>query len=254
MSIDKRVAVLALIASDDSYRGTWAVGDFLLTYPDSNSSDGSFEPDPIPESLMQSAGLQFYLISSGKYRIAGWSVASSVTDPDTGLGAVIFQNDTGTEAIVAFTGTNGLSSQGLQGWFTDLTLARTQWNERNATAVRQAIAGLRGTDGLPGTFSGTLNFTGQSLGGALAQYALYDYAITRGADVNPASVSLTTFNGLGVLDALSPRPDFQDISTRLSSVQTAHYTIYNDIIHRLGGGYINGAGNTYHGGSPSTEP
>ena len=161
MSIDNRVAVLALIASDDSYRNSWEVGDPPMTYPDSNAVDGVAELDPIPEELMQSAGLEFMQLSEGEYRIAGWVVAGRVTDPDTGLGAVVFQNDAKTEAIVAFTGTNGLTPQGLQGWYTDLTQARTQWDSPNSVQVLNVLDNLAGLDGNPGTFVGTIHFSGQ---------------------------------------------------------------------------------------------
>jgi hypothetical protein len=128
MSIDNRLAVLALIACDDSYRSDWSFGDMLQTHPDSKSVSGEVEPDPIPKNLMQSAGLNPIFIEKGLYRIQGWKVVDSVTDPSTGFGAVIYQNDSKSEAVVAFTGTNGLTPQGLQGWFTDITLARTQWD------------------------------------------------------------------------------------------------------------------------------
>jgi Ca2+-binding RTX toxin-like protein len=244
MSIDNRLAVLALIACDDSYQSKWEKGDPLLTYPDSKAINGVPEPDPIPGHLMQRAGLEFtYLFRAGAYRIGGWSVAESVTDPATGFGAVIFQNDAKTEAIVAFTGTNGLTPQGLQGWYTDLTLARTQWSTQNRAETQTRIEALRAADGSP--FTGTVNFTGQSLGGALAQYALYDFAIARGAAFDANRVMLTTYNGLGGIDFLSSRGDFEQITGKLADVQTTHYTIHNDVVHRLGGGQINAAGNTY---------
>jgi hypothetical protein len=157
---------------------------------------------------------------------------------------VVFQNDAKTEAIVAFTGTNGFTPQGLQGWYTELTFARTQWSDAISEAVIAAIGRLEGPAGSPGSFTGTINFTGQSLGGALAQYALYDYAIAA-SGFDASRVTLTTFNALGVIDALSGRADFELITDLVADVQTAHYTTYNDIVHRLGGGYLNGSGNTY---------
>jgi hypothetical protein len=253
MSIDNRLAVLALIACDNSYRSNWSSGDPLRTNPDSKAIHGDLEPDPIPEGLMRGAGLDFTYFFKGAYRIEGWRVAASITNPETGFGAVLLQNDAKTEAIVAFTGTNGVSAQGLQGWYTDLTLARTQWNQDTRDAVLTAISRLPGPDELSGSFDGAINFTGQSLGGALAQYALYDYArIATGFDAS--RVTLTTFNALGVLDALSTRQDYPTVIGLLADVQTAHYTVYNDIVHRLGGGYLNGPGNTYQFKFTETVP
>ena len=245
MSVSNRVAVLALIASDDSYRSSWQPGDPLQTFPDSRAVDGVSEPDPVPLQLILAAGITHSELGNGGFAIHGWNVAGSVTDSQTGFGAVVYQNSSNTEAIVAFTGTNGVSPQGLQGWWTDLTLARTQWNAQNSAAVFAAIAGLPGTGGPGSTFDGAIHFAGQSLGGALAQYALFDYADRLGNTFSGSRVTLTTYNALGVMDRLSKDPRFNQVSPRIHEVSTAHFATYNDVIHRLGGGLLNGASNTY---------
>jgi hypothetical protein len=74
MTLDNRVAVLALIASDDSYRSSWQPGDFLQTYPDSEAVYGVSEPDPIPEQLILSADLDYLEIAEGEFLIHEWKV------------------------------------------------------------------------------------------------------------------------------------------------------------------------------------
>ncbi len=50
--------------------------------------------------------------------------------------------------------------------------------ERMLKISPYALQTLTNADGSP--FSGTVHFTGQSLGGALAQYAAYAYALALG--------------------------------------------------------------------------
>ncbi|HNP42263.1 MAG TPA: hypothetical protein PKI24_22000, partial [Nitrospira sp.] len=88
---------------------------------------------------------------------------------------------------------------------------------------------------------GTINFTGQSLGGALAQYAAYEYVVEmkkRTETYVPSDVTLTTFNGLGALWGLQANikdehgdPAFK--SDMLAGIGfSAHYVVANDLVAR----------------------
>jgi hypothetical protein len=86
----------------------------------------------------------------------GYTEAQSFqTDPNTGFSAVVFRKYGTDEYIVAFTGT-----QSLQDAAVDIGLGTLQW-ERNRTAVMDYLNSL--PDGAK------IDFTGHSLGGALAQ-------------------------------------------------------------------------------------
>ena len=115
---------------------------------------------------------------------------------------------------------------------------------------------------------GTINFTGQSLGGALAQYAAYEYVVEmkkRKKTYVPSDVTLTTFNGLGALWGLQANikdehgdPAFK--SDMLAGIGfSAHYVVANDLVARLGGGHIGADGRvvylgwTYNVTVPDTD-
>jgi hypothetical protein len=94
----------------------------------------------------------------------------------------------------------------------------------------------------------TVHFTGQSLGGALAQYAAHDYArgLRDSGEFSPDRLTLTTFNGLGAVDGLTKRaadnpadPESRFDQDVLADVSTAHYVISNDLVSRLGGENLN---------------
>ncbi len=155
---------------------------------------------------------------------------------NTGFSAVIFRNGGTSEVIVALTGSNSLDAQD---WWANLNLGMTQWsNERGGDDLVQYL--------LDNFQLWKIHFTGQSLGGALAQYAAHDYARSLGDQFNPDLVTLTTFNGLGAYEGLNGRersdpdsPVNRFMPNVLAGVSTAHYVITNDLASRLGGNNLN---------------
>lgn len=94
-------------------------------------------------------------------------------DPGTGFGYIAYRNMQTNEVIIAMRGTDGPNPQD---WVSNSQyLGWNQWNERGAgrDLVFGFLDSLTDLDG--SAFTGTIHFTGQSLGGALAQYAAYDY-------------------------------------------------------------------------------
>ena len=68
MAIDNKLAMLCLIACDDSYQNNWNIGvnqtggEALHTFPDMAfpvAPSQSNEPDVIPTQLMSNAGIAF---------------------------------------------------------------------------------------------------------------------------------------------------------------------------------------------------
>ncbi len=237
-----QLAVLNLIACDYSYNPNPAVpgsggipGGLLATFPDSDGPE--YVPPP---TLFGSVDLPYQQIGNAIV-VDGWRVAGAATDPATGFSFVVFQNAAKTDAIVAMTGTNGLNAQD---WYSNLNLGKTQWNDLNRTKVFSVLNQLKNADGT--RFTGSLNFTGQSLGGGLAQYALYDFKNNPGGvvQIDPATVTLTTYNAFGGLDGLQEMYGENFNPALVSNVATRHYVTTNDLVSRLGGGHLNGAGNT----------
>ncbi|CAG0968358.1 Mbeg1-like protein [Geobacter sp.] len=150
------------------------------------------------------------------------------TDPNTGFSAVVFKKEGTQEYIVAFTGT-----QSAQDAAADIGLGTLQW-ENNQASVMNYL------NNLPA--DAKIDFTGHSLGGALAQYAAYDYLAAHPS----ATASLTTYNGLGGMNGLQQMDRGYDSSVA-SRVEAAHFFAESsgmqDIVARLGGEHF--GGNTY---------
>ncbi|MBW7900200.1 MAG: hypothetical protein H3C26_01900 [Rhodocyclaceae bacterium] len=238
-----QLAVLNLIACDYSYNPNPALpgsggvpGGLLASFPDSDGPE--FVP---PSHLFGKVGLAYQQVGNA-ISIDGWHVAGAGNDPATGFSFVVFQNADKTDAIVAMTGTNGPDAQD---WYSNLSLGVTQWNDLNRAKVLAALNQLKNADG--SRFTGSLNFTGQSLGGGLAQYALFDFQKNKTNDwIQPSSLTLTTYNAFGGLDGLQEIYDTDFNASLVSGVATRHYVTTNDLVSRLGGGHLNGGpGNTF---------
>ena len=140
-----------------------------------------------------------------KYSVpSGFVEVAQRVDPNTGFGFIAYRKDgatpADTEIIVALRGTDGPNPQD---WVANSQyLGWNQWNTTNAgrDLVFAFLDSLK-----PDTdtaFQGKVHFTGQSLGGGLAQYAAYEYVRDRAGTVgfagfSKANVTLTTFNGFG---------------------------------------------------------
>ena len=147
----------------------------------------------------------------------------------------------------------GTDGSNLQDWWSSIThYGWNQW-ERNRVAVLEVLDGLIGelrgaNDELP-----RIHFTGQSLGGALAEYAAYEFAETH-PEYSRSNLSLVTFNGLGGVAALRNEipqrlppdqlgyPGFTDeefVSSRVAGfAHVVHYGSQNDLIWRIGNGHL----------------
>jgi hypothetical protein len=82
-----------------------------------------------------------------------------------------------------------------------------------------------------------ITFTGQSLGGALAQYAAYEWIQSKiAADPNfdKSRISLVTFNALGGYLGLTSNLGPYQASVLSGLGQAAHYVITGDLVSRLG--------------------
>lgn len=201
------LAKLCLVACDMSYKGKQAVpGEPLAPY---------FDPIPI--------GPEYDLSESG------FTVLQGFSDPGTGFKSVVFEDRNAKELIISFAGTDGLNPQ--DWWSNTNHFGHNQWR-LNQVQIFDEI-GARVEEGY------RFHFTGQSLGGALAQYAAYDFLA--GLSLAQRSlVSLTTFNPLGGHDGLRQRALPFDAGRFNAIAQGRHYVVFNDLVSRLGGGFVGG--------------
>jgi Ca2+-binding RTX toxin-like protein len=257
-------SVLGLIASDFAYKDNIQLGDLLQTHPDNKQEDENGFPSSLYLALGNEPLTQFVSTFEGGVsgvKLTQWEVVKVTQDASDGFGVVILKSairglDGKFDYIVALRGSDG---ENRQDWFANMDLASTLWREHSAEVISY-LMNLQTTGDIPRL--NRIHFTGQSLGGGLAQYAAYDFALAMknsNRTLLAEDLTLTTFNGFGGVRGLQQLAAAD--ATRgpydpnlLSNVVTAHYSIDNDLVHRLGGGagaapggswHVNGAGNTY---------
>ncbi|OGS97667.1 MAG: hypothetical protein A3H31_12140 [Gallionellales bacterium RIFCSPLOWO2_02_FULL_57_47] len=163
----------------------------------------------------------------------GTIYVKSLDDPKTGAHAQIFRvNGTG-EYIVAFTGTQ--PDVGGQDLYSDFGYyGMDQWLALQPK-LQDFLTGQ-------GSTAAAIHFTGESLGGALAQYATYDMA--QGLQAEGKQVTMTTLNALGGQAGIVERDGSVD-ATKLAGVDAAHLFAVSeggnpDGVSRLGEGHLGG--------------
>ncbi|MDF0673253.1 MAG: calcium-binding protein [Nitrospira sp.] len=176
----------------------------------------------------------FLAASSLAYQPAGPSPGSgyqflrAFPDAGTGFLALVYRNLDTNKCIVAFTGTQ----PSFQDAYSDLNLGWPQW-AANKGPLFDFLAELRSNGNL-----NQVDFTGHSLGGALAQYAAYDYS----NETNHAPLTLTTFNAFGgvqgIVQNLAPGQGYD--SARLAGIEVNHFRAAGDMVSRLGEGHVGG--------------
>lgn len=132
-------------------------------------------------------------------QLPGYQWVREFAEPGTGFHAQVFKNSA-NEYVVGFTGTQAIFKDA----YTDLNLGWTQWIS-SKNDIMGFLRGLKANGELA-----SVNFTGHSLGGGLAQYAAYEYA----NELEPAPFSLTTFNAFGGVEGIRQKLNGYD-SARL---------------------------------------
>ena len=222
------LAKLALIASDDSYfTGTLSSPSVLAPLRDTPNYDIS----------------PLYTIMPGFSKV---SDDNNSRIDSIGFKFVAYRNETTNEVIVAFGGTDGPDPVD---WTGNTALGWNQW-----LLGRDLVFSILRDSNVVNA-STKVHFTGQSLGGALAQYAAYEWVKTKLtvtdendpeflADFDQSNVTLTTFNGLGGLKGLIdnlPTSGVQHAAYDPTVLQgLGHFYITNDMVSRFGGGHVGG--------------
>ncbi len=221
------LAKLTLLASDASY--------FTSSHPVLSGSGLAALHDTAYGIAPQ------YSVPSGFFEV------KQRVDPNTGFGFIAYQNQQTNEVIIALRGTDGPNPQD---WVANSQyLGWNQWIERGGgrDLVFGFINSLTNPDG--STFTGEIHFTGQSLGGGLAQYAAYEYvhdqkalAALNGTTFDASRITLTTFNGFGGVLGLQQNLGNYDPTVLADIGSNAHFYTEGDIVSRLGS--FNGVGHT----------
>ena len=187
-SIEK-LSRICLVACDQSYwggslsntpdqDGPIETGTVLEPHPDSGVDVDVF-PNIMPATF-------FNPVSTG---LSEWLVFDRHDDPQSGFGATIYRriNTVGTaDFMVAFQGTRGPSTQD---WNSNLGFGTDKWvSPAGGVTLTSQLSGLLTS----GEITGDIYFTGQSLGGALAEYAAYDFR--KDADRLAANEQISAFS------------------------------------------------------------
>lgn len=195
----------------------------------------------------------------------GFKVEDTIVRDQLGAKAVIYRNATTNEIIVAFGGTDGPNAQDHAS--NSQTYGFSQWaalnkppdqNNYNKDYLKnpENMGVVAKLDDLKERYgAGEIIFTGQSLGGALAQYATSEYvtqqyklAKSLGKEYTPSNLHLKTYNALGGKEAFEQNiltdkslsnDDRRVVRDKLNHLGSAtHYVVDNDFVSKLGGGHI----------------
>jgi Ca2+-binding RTX toxin-like protein len=227
-----QLSKLALVAADQSY------------LYDAHGQLQVHRGDPLAE-LADTPSYEFRL----PYTVEPGFVVDQVgEDIRTGFKFAALRNNRIDEVIVAMAGTDGAN---LQDWAVNMKLGWDQWDKDGGgrSLVFRYLNDLRDQQDNNKPFTGKIHFTGQSLGGALAQYAALEFFESRkGGELDVAQrITLTTFNALGARDGLvrygnKPADLLAAFDAGFANAdRVAHYYVTNDLISRLGGGHIGGS-------------
>ncbi|HSL03114.1 MAG TPA: putative Ig domain-containing protein [Nitrospiraceae bacterium] len=210
---------LALVASDASYFTTF----FPVAHESALAPLDERDPTIVPR----------FDIQAGFFEFKQFPDAPGIP---TGFKAIAYEkNSPGSpkEVILAFGGTDGPNPTD---WVANTQhLGWNQWNE-NRDQIFEYLSNLS-----PDT---KITFSGQSLGGTLAQYAAYEWIQSKTADptFDKSRINLITYNALGGYLGLTSHLGPYQASVLDGLGQAAHYVITGDLVSRLGGDPTAGIG------------
>lgn len=253
-NIDIELSKQLLVACDQSY---FTSKDQVLNKPLQDLFDKA------ADAPAEYGNPNIYALKPQFVPASGYTVVAVIDRSEqSGAKALVYLNTTTNEVIVAFGGTDGINAQDWTANTQDV--GWKQWQYLNTTlnkgtptedrGVLDAISEIANTSGIKasGGLQG-IHFTGQSLGGALAQYAAFEFfRDARFEKFDGKKVSLLTFNGLGAKLGLTKKPQEGETKNVYTDAeidgfnkklgQVAHYVVDNDIVSRLGGGHIGSGG------------
>jgi Ca2+-binding RTX toxin-like protein len=162
----------------------------------------------------------------------GYSLHGKPISNEYGLYATTYKEINGNNYIVSFRGTeNSPFSAATKDWVNNFNEGWPQYR-REAIDIGRLVDSLILTNS-----SSQVHFVGHSLGGALAQFAAYDFAV-RHTGANNHRITLTTWNGLGGEWGLRTNREFN--ASHMNDIEAIHYYRVDDIVAKLGGSHVGG--------------
>jgi len=183
--------------------------------------------------MMIDSAAKAYTYGASNPAPTGTTFVRSIDDSKTGAHAQIYRINGTNEYAVAFTGTQpNIGGQDLYSDFGHHGM--NQWR-----ALQPSVQSFLAGEGAAAT---AVHFTGESLGGALAQYATYDMA--QGLQAEGKQVTMTTLNALGGQAGIVER-DGSVNAAKLAGVDATHLFAVSqggnpDGVSRLGDGHLGG--------------
>ncbi|MBV1786782.1 cadherin-like domain-containing protein [Marinobacterium sp. D7] len=229
-----RLAKLVLTAADQTYGPVW---QGVPLAPINNFGGTTVQPYTTP---------------------SGFVVVDTVSDPTTGFRAAFYKNFDTNEVLAIPVGTDGIN---LQDYAADmLYTGYNQWNN-NAKEFFITLGGVVDADT-------RIYFGGQSLGGALAQFAAVGFTEARKSEYitvtnpetnqqtqiqNPLYVhsldntALVTFASPGITDQLlTATPGFDPNNPEIQQIASYHYTTQGEAINMVGGAMVGSNTDIYY--------
>ncbi|MEI7952063.1 MAG: Mbeg1-like protein, partial [Synechococcaceae cyanobacterium ELA182] len=175
-----------------------------------------------PRVLLDAAFAAYGDTSPPGYNNTGQTIIN-----EAGLYVAVYRKIGADEYIVAFRGTE----QTMADLNTDVHKGWPQYKD-STEDIQKLIKDLLAK-------SNHVAVTGHSLGGALAQFAIYDLvAKNQDNPIDTSKFSLTTWNALGGKWALKQEIDYKP--ELLEGISATHYYRNDDLVSRLGRGHVGG--------------
>jgi|694.fasta_scaffold01069_41 Ca2+-binding RTX toxin-like protein len=183
---------------------------------------------PSSTLLLQSASTAY----SPTATPVGYALHGETISNEYGLYVTTYKQIGGSNYIVSFRGTeNAPFSASSKDWVNNFNEGWPQYR-KDAIDIARIVDSIILRDNIS-----QVHIVGHSLGGALAQFAAYDFAVRHAGNHNKR-ITLTTWNGLGGEWGLRTNRQFN--AAHMNGIEANHYFRIDDLVAKLGGSHVGG--------------